>query len=45
MIRFSNVFKRLHYLGSHFDRLKVGNRQEYDINVIFKTPEDIRYLL
>ena len=39
---FGNLFRKIHYSGSHFDRLKVGNRQEYDLNILFYTPEKLR---
>ena len=32
---------QIHYTGSHFDRLKVGDRQEYDINIILYTPDQL----
>ena len=39
----NNVFFlcQIHYTGSHFDRLKVGDRQEYDINIILYTPDQL----
>eukprot|EP00092_Neocalanus_flemingeri_P010704 GFUD01011530.1.p1 GENE.GFUD01011530.1~~GFUD01011530.1.p1 ORF type:complete len:475 (+),score=103.02 GFUD01011530.1:143-1567(+) len=38
---FGQLFQDIHFSGSFYDKLKVGNfRHEFDLNVIYKVPED-----
>jgi len=38
---FNSLYREIHYSGSHFDNLKVKNRQEIDVNIILATPDDL----
>ena len=44
MFTISEMFKKIHYGGSQYEKLKTGRKQECDLNLVFRTPEDIRYL-
>ena len=44
MFTTSEMFKKIHYGGSQYEKLKTGRKQECDLNLVFRTPEDIRYL-
>ena len=36
---FGTLFQEIHFSGSYFDKLAVGNQYDFDLNMIFNVPE------
>ena len=37
---FQTLFQEIHFSGSYFDKLAVGNQYDFDLNMIFSIPEE-----